>query len=258
MEVLPFRWQGVSRVERLRALVLEQSRSWLRGWSAVAEPAVCIVDILPAQRHADSRASDRWFTIEGAMGSLWLRTSPDAIEQLGRCLAGTHASDGHGLAAGIGKRALADLAGQLARSDGPGDFELSTRPSPGTLDVRHGVAGFSCAFHSARFELFFDAGLCDALAPPATSSADLTPRAEAIRPAEITLHAVLDLGLASLEDTLVLRPGEVIKTAIALSQSVSVQSGSGETLFVGALVAHDGHRALRCTRTHLGITGTGK
>ncbi|MGH8076443.1 MAG: hypothetical protein ACREPE_03830 [Lysobacter sp.] len=249
MSVVPFRWQGVTRVERLRERTLAQSLVWLRNWAASPEPAACTVDGLSAQRHADAKASDQWLSVTGEHGTLWMRAAPNAAEQLGRCLAGTRVADNQGLAAGIGRRALADLATQLVGGGAAGDFKDTSRPAAGALDVRHVVAGFAWVLDDARFELYFDAGLCDALMPVTTKSIDLTSRTEAIRPAQVTLHAVLDLGLTNLEDTLVLRPGEVIKTGIALNQSVSVQTESGETLFVGALVAHEGHRALRCTRT---------
>lgn len=251
MSVVPFRWQGASRVEQLRALVLAQSRTWMGNWVAALEPAECTVHGLTAQQHAATKAGDLWFSMAGAHGTLWLRTAPNAAEQLGRCLAGTKVADGQEVATGIGRRALADLAMQLAGGGSAGDLQDASRPPPAKLDARHGVAGFSWALEDARFEWYFDAGMCDALVPAVTSPADLMPRIEAIRPAQVTLPAVLDLGLASLEDTIVLRPGEVIKTNIALNQPVSVQTESGETVFVGALIAHDGHRALRCTRTPL-------
>ena len=249
MSVVPFRWQGVTRVEQLRALVLTQSCAWLSNWAATSEPVGCTVDGLSAQRHVDTKGGDRWFSITGALGTMWLRTSHNTAEQLGRCLAGTRVADGQGLATGIGQRALADLAMQLSGGGSTGDLHDVSRPSNVELDARHGVAGFTWALEDARFELYFDAGMFDALVPIAMLPADLMPRIEAIRPAQVTLRAVLDLGLASLEDTMVLRPGEVIKTNIALNQPVSVQTEFGESVFIGTLVAHDGYRALRCTRT---------
>lgn len=249
MGVLPFRWQGATRIERLREQVLAQSRAWLRSWSATPESPACSVAALPTEQRTDAKASDRWFSMAVGAGTLWLRSPPKATELLGRSLVGTRVGEEQGMADGIGRRALTDLATQLVGGGTADDFVISLRPSASALDPRHGIVGFTWALEDARFELYFDAGLCDALVPAITHRADLTSRAEAVRPAQVTLHAVLDLGLASLEDTLVLRPGEVIKTGIALNQPVSMQTESGKTLFVGALVVQDGHRALRCTRT---------
>lgn len=243
--VVPIRWQGATRVQSLRTLVLAQSLAWLQNWAATPEAVECAVECLSADRHCASKTGDGWLSMAGEQGSVWWRVSPFAIEQLGRCLVGTRVSDGMGLAAGIGRRALRDLSAQWVGAGKASELISALRPHAGTLDPRHGVVGFSWALDDARVELYFDASLCDAMVPSSMAAAELTSRSEAIGPAQVTLHAVLDLGLASLEDTVVLRPGEVIRTGIALNQPVRVQTESGATVFAGALVANENQRALR-------------
>ena len=244
-KVVPIRWQGASRMKSLSDLVRKQSLTWLQDWAAAPGEAKCVVECFPLDRQTVARTGCGWLSMAGAQGMLWWRTSPGTLEQIGRCLVGARETDGLGLAAGIGRRALRDLSMHWTGAGRTIDLDSELRPDADTLDARHGVAGFSWALGGVRAELYFDSALCAALAPSTTAPAELTSRSEAIGPARLTLHAVLDLGIASLEDTLVLRPGEVIRTRIALNQPVRVQTESGDTVFAGALVASEKHRALR-------------
>lgn len=246
-KVVPIRWQGATRTKDLRALVLKQSLAWLQNWAAAPEEVPCAVECHPSHPPSDTGPGCTWFSMSGRQGTLWWRTSPASLDRLGRTLVHAQESDGQGLAAGIGRRALRDLSMHWAGADKTVDLVNALRPDAGMLDPRHGVVGFCWVLDDVRMDLYLDSSLCAALVPSTTVPAELASRSDAIGPAQLTLHAVLDLGMASLDDTLVLRPGEVIKTGVPLNQPVRVQTESGATVFSGALVANECHRALRFT-----------
>jgi len=246
MTVVPFRWQGRSRVEQLRALVATRSQEWLEQWAS-GSPALEVAALADAAS-VEARVSDRWYRIAGAHGALCVRATSTTLELLGCRLAGIVTPDSSGLAAGVGRRALADLLKALAGS-GEAMEDHVARPEDAALRARCGVAGLLWSLEGIRIELYLDAELCEALHPvPRAAGTRLVARSEAILPGELALHAVLDLGSAALGDALVLRPGEIIKTSATLESVVSVRSQAGETLFSAVLVAADGHRALRCMR----------
>lgn len=250
MAVVPFRWQGMTRAKQVCDLVLARSQEWLKQWSAT--PATLNVIVLPDQSAPESMASDRWYRIEAPDGTMHLRTAGNAIEQLGCRLAGVVSPDARALARGVGNRALADLAKSLSGSDGA-PTAMDAKPANAILQARSGVVALRWSMEGVTAELYFDAQWCDAVLPRQRPSGDkLAARSEAILPAQVTLHAELDLGDAALEDTLTLRPGEIIKTNVPLDRSISVRSQAGETLFTGALVAADGHRAVRCSHNPRG------
>ncbi|MDQ3286719.1 MAG: FliM/FliN family flagellar motor C-terminal domain-containing protein [Pseudomonadota bacterium] len=243
--VVPIRWQGATRVKDLRAIVAAQTLAWLQNWAATPTSLASIVECLLPDCHSSGEGVDVWLSASGAHGTLWWRMAPGGLEEIGRCLVGTGVTEELGIAAGIGLRALKDLSAQWACADGAGELRVVSPPEAAALDPRHGAAGFSWALGETSVELHFDPGLCDSMLPSALEPAVLTSRAEAIGPAQLTLEAVLDLGMASLQDTLVLRPGEVIRTAVPLNQPVRVQTGSGNSVFFGELVADGDRRALR-------------
>jgi hypothetical protein len=245
MTVVPFRWQGRSRIEHLRALVAARSQEWLEQWASGSPTleVAALADAVP-----ETRVSDRWYRLAGASGAVCARATSTTLELLGCRLAGIVTPDASGLASGVGRRALADLLKALAGSGGLME-EHAVRPEDAVLRARAGVAGLLWSLEGIRIELYLDAGLCEVLHPvPRPAATGLVARSDAILPGELALHAVLDLGGAALEDTLVLRPGEIIKTSAKLDSVVSVRSQAGDTLFSAVLVAADGHRALRCMR----------
>lgn len=246
-KVVPIRWQGATRTRDLRTLVLKQSLAWLQNWAAAPGDVPCSMECLAADPSSVVAPGCMWLSMSGRQGTLWWRTSPASIERIGCALARVEESDGKGLAAGIGRRALRDLSMQLAGGDKTTNLVDALLTDAGTLDPRHGVVGFCWVLDDVRMDLYLDPSLCSALAPPTMVPAQLTSRSDAIGPAQLTLRAVLDLGMASLDETLSLRPGEVIKTGVPLSQPVHVQTESGEIVFSGALVADESHRALRFT-----------
>jgi len=250
MPVVPFRWQGTTRATQLRDLALTRSQEWLKQWSAGS--AALNVVVLSDQAAPDSMASDRWHRTEAPRGTVHLRTAGNAAEQLGCRLAGVVSPDAQALARGVGNRALADLAKFLSGAEGA-PAAMDAKPAGAILQARSGVVALRWSLDGVVAELYFDAEWCDAMLPRQRPSGErLVARNEAILPAQMNLQAELDLGEVRLEETLTLRPGEIIKTNISLDKSISVRSQTGETLFTGTLVAADGHRAVRCAHNRRG------
>lgn len=249
MSVVPFRWQGKTRSEQIRALVHSRGREWMRNWCA--GPSDFELAVLVMDRPDSGRNSDRWYQLNTSAGALTMRVPSSAFGQLGARLAGVIASDSAGFAAGIGERALCGL-GQVVANAGSAEplGRLAARPSPEALEARCGAVALLWSMESLHIELFLDARLCDALLPVRTvTSQSLAPRASAIGAAEVSLEAMLDLGAIALADAHLLKPGEVLKTRVPLDAQIAVRSSSGATVFTGVLAASDGQRALRFVRT---------
>jgi hypothetical protein len=250
MSVVPFRWQGTTRAQQVRDLALARSQEWLKQWSTGS--ATVNVVVLSDQSAPESMASDRWQRIEGADGTVHLRVASNAAEQLGSRLAGVVSPDAQALARGVGNRALADLAKTLAGAESA-PAAMDAKPADAILTARSGVVALRWSMDGVALELYFDAEWCDATLPRQRPSGEgLVARSAAILPAQMALQAELDLGEVALEETLTLRPGEIIKTNVPLDRSISVRSQTGETLFTGTLVGADGHRAVRCTHNRRG------
>lgn len=244
MSVVPFRWQGSARLEQLRALLSSRAHECLRGWAGP-----------DAELHFDPLgkdepdADDRWYELRTKSGTLSIGLRSGSWERLGCRLADAPASDAVGIAEGIGRRATTDLLRSMVGAAAL-ECELveSVEPGARSLDARFGVAKFRCRAMGLQASIVLDAGLCDALASrPQTTSGGLAQRSEAILPTGVVLEAFLDLGRASLEQTVDLRPGDVIKTNIALDAVIQLKSASGGTVVSGVLVSSEGQRALRCS-----------
>lgn len=251
--VLPLRWQGTGRIERMRALVEERANAWIAQWAAPgAQPAI-EVEALGGQRPEIAAPEIRWYALRDAGGTLTLRIAGATFEHLGCKLAGIVASDDAWMAAGIGQRALTDLARAFFAASAPASLSaVRGMPSADEIGLRHGALGVQIAIGTIRVELHFDAALCAALLPVgATSAVPLTALREAVKPLDAMFEAVLDLGQNALADSLSLKPGEVLKTSIPVGAGIRIKAGDGTDIFSGTLVAEDGHRALRIVNTHL-------
>lgn len=248
MSVVPFRWQGKTRSEQIRLLVEARTKQWLAQWYAGSDkPVVKLADA--GYRPASSRVGERWCQLDTGRGSLSFRISNPA-ETWGSTLAGTRTADPAGLAAGIGARALQDLAQTLVGS--APDSVLSTldmRPLPEALEARCGVVTLHWSLEQLRLDVHLDAGLCDLLSPREARDAEaLTPRTQAIGSQSVELSVVLDLGEVGVAEAMVLQPGQILTTGIALDSRIRVRSPDGGTIFSGVLVAENGRKALRCVR----------
>lgn len=251
--VLPLRWQGAGRIERMRALVAERASGWIAQWAAPgAQPAI-EVETLGAQRPEITATDIRWYALRDASGALTLRITGAGFEHLGCKLAGIVASDDVGMAAGIGQRALTDLARAFFAASAPSSLTaVSGMPKAEEIGLRYGALGVQIAIGTIKIELHFDAALFAVLLPVgATAAAPLTALREAVKPLDATFEAVLDLGQAALADSLSLKPGEVLKTSIPVGAGIVIKAGDGTDIFSGTLVAEDGHRALKIVKTHL-------
>jgi hypothetical protein len=128
---------------------------------------------------------------------------------------------------------------------------IDSMPAPVDIGSRFGAFGIQVSIGAIRIDIFANAALCARLLPSATITREpLVPRRAAIGPVDATLDAVLDLGQAVLADTLSLKPGEVLKTAIPVSAGLRLVSSRGEDLLGGMLVADGAHRALKVTQLH--------
>lgn len=247
MVVLPLRWQGRRRSEQLCALLADRCGEWRQAWAVAGAPS-CELELPVQEASALARAGETWLEARTTHGTLYLRIAHGAQQALGARLLGLDASGSAGLAESIGQRAFADLAKVLATTDAsPIRVEvLDARPVAG-LATRNGTLQLAWTLGTSRADLFTEASLCEALLPsirePATA---LVARPEAIRSESVKLDAVLDLGMAGLQDVLALRPGEVIKTRLRLDAPVQARLPDGRAAFSGALLAEQDQRALRC------------
>ena len=256
MNVLPLRWQSASRIAAFRDLVAERARTWVGQWSGASNgaPASSVdVEILPATRAEADTRDLRWHALRDGAGTLLLGLPGATAEHLGCRFAGPAVADDVGLAAGIGRRALTAFARMLASAQAPAALAaLGAAPEAGSTDARHGAIGVRVAIGTIRFDVYADAAQCALLMPSeAPKREPLTPRREAMKPADASFDAVLDLGLASLADTATFKPGEVLKTRVPLSAGIRVVARDGSPVVSGTLVAEDGRRALKIVKTHL-------
>lgn len=245
MAILPLRWQGVTHSERVRSEIESRSRAWLKEWSA--SDAECQV-ARPSSPPMHDAPSATWLRASGNSGGLCVRLTTATYGEIGCRLVDLPMSEGCDMGIGIGRRALTDLAAQLVGAGANVEtLAAGESPTPAATEPRCGVVELAWSLAGCVAEIYVDAALCDAIASRATDVAEaLVPREKAVLPADITLEAVLDLGCVALVDTVALRPGEVIKTDIPLDAHIEVRGTAGKTIFTGALVAADGHRALQC------------
>lgn len=251
--VLPLRWQGAARIDRMRSLVAERANDWIAQWAAPGAQLAIEVQSLGGQRPEISTQDIRWYALRAASGALTLRVVGAAFEHLGCKLVGIVASDDAGMAAGIGERALTDLVRAFFAADAPSSLTaVQGMPAPEEIGLRYGAMGMQVAIGAIRVELHFDAPLCAALLPiDATAGAPLTTLREAVRPVDATFDAVLELGQTALSDSVSLRPGDVLKTSIPVGGGIRIKAGDGSDILSGTLVVEDGHRAIKVVETHL-------
>lgn len=253
MSVTPFRWQSASRMEALRALALERAERWIGQWATAAQRPAIEVELLTAQRSEIAAADVRWYALADAGATLSLRVAGATFEHLGCRLAGLAVADTSGLAAGIGQRALTDLARACFPANAPTALApVAGVPAAADIGARFGAIGVQVSVGTIRFELHFDSALCAALVPVRMPPGEaLVARRDAVKTIDATFDAVLDLGTAPLADSLSFQPGEVIKTSIPIGAGLRLVAGDGGEILRGTLVAEDGHRALKVVKTHL-------
>jgi hypothetical protein len=249
MPVVPFRWLGTTRMEKLRSLLASRAENWLQEWAA---PAAQLNSTVVATY--DAEPLDRCYALRGRSGTVIVEAGQAVFEWLGCQLAGVRAADTQGVAVGIGRESLQDFCRSLVHSDDKFAELSETVVARGALGPKSGVARFLWSLGEQHIALCLDTSLCSALAPsPDVREGQLARRQEALLPSEISLRALLDLGQAALEYTIDLRPGDVIKTNVALDSQVTLQLGCSDgPVLRGALTAAEGHRAFRCSNSTCG------
>lgn len=246
MAIAPLRWLSQSRRDRLVALVQCRLQEWERAWAAGA--IECCVEELQTPEEI-GRGS--WYCVGGDAGSLCVFTPAAGFEQLGCRLAALAMSDGHGLAAGVGRRAFVDLARRLGAAPKADVEELSAPPRQALLDARNGVGRLQVELAGVCFRFYFEARLCDHLVPPQRTGGmpALVDRRSALLPNEVSLDAVLDLGRVPVERMLMLQPGDIVKTNAKLDAPIALR-GRTASFAVGTLTTKDGRRALHVRTLH--------
>ncbi|HEY2346300.1 MAG TPA: hypothetical protein VGH80_10515 [Xanthomonadaceae bacterium] len=242
MSVVPLRWQGKTRLEQVRSLLKQRADDWLRAWAAGPAP---IGSEMSAQQGEESPL--HWIEARGSTGTMAISMPYNTLETLGCLLARVAAPDAKGLASGIGERGLKDFLLMLVGGGGAKDLPPSSVIAPSfPLDARNGTMSFAWILADLRLGLFLDARLCDALTPRQQVLGErLVRRTDAVLPEQVFLHAVLDLGGARLEQTVDLKPGDVIRTDVALDAMVRLQTSDGDVA-TGRIAVAEGQRAFRC------------
>lgn len=239
MAVLPFRWQGAARVELIRSRMAASAAQSLRGWTA----STIECELRPERSDADF---GEWYALDGDAGRAILAMPHGAFSRLGCGLVGLAEPDDLGLAAGVGRRAALDLLQSMTGLASPRGLTAMDAPQAAALQARHGIASFLWEIMGLRLAIYLDARLCEALAPshPAPG-VKLHRREEVVMPEQVALRAVLDLGHAALEDTLNLKPGDVIRTGARLDAKVRLKADEAGISLEGALSAAGDRRAFR-------------
>lgn len=243
MATLPLRWQGRSRLARLRAEVEGRCARWLDEWSAAARD--CAVEALEESAPADPRgAGGHWQELRAGAATARFSLPGPAFELWGQRLLGAD-GEADGLAEALGRRAFAALAQALLSAPQAAPARIE-RPHPRELEPRHGVAALALQLAGVRLRLYLDPAACDLLAPlPAPAPATLSPRAGALAQATVELTATLDLGRGALGQALNLRPGEILKTGLRLDAPLQLRAAGDVPVLSATLTQHEGARALR-------------
>ncbi|QDH70139.1 hypothetical protein [Marilutibacter alkalisoli] len=243
MNVVALRWQGASRIERLRSLVEERARQWWGEWALDQSrvPAVTVSGDRPLVRDGGE-----WYGIDGSSGRLFLQLPSHAFERLGCLLLGLPEPDSAGIAFGVGRRAISAAVRVLAGAqDEP--RHLDHAPAPFFYAARHGAVSMTWKMDTIDLGVHLDDAMCRSLVPVTGHVAPaLASRRTAILHEEVSLPVMLDLGRAGLAETLSLRPGEIVKSDVRLGAMVRVVADNGTVVLAGQLAADGDHRAIRC------------
>lgn len=239
MTVLPFRRHGVRRVAQIEAALQQRLDHWRAQWAA--EPGHCEVQVAEV---ALPPSPGQWWHCTG--NSAFAHLGNNGLERIAAALAAVPGRESSPIAAGIGRRAFADLLRELV----PSAAEVIAGPAPmaALCDARHGVLCFSVSLPGAEALLYLPLAACDALVPiPAgVSRPVLASRRSALLASTVSLYATLELGTADLDVASTLRPGETLRTSRIADAVVKLQSVDGHTVFSASLHSSEGRKALRC------------
>lgn len=243
MNVTRYGWLGPQRIVAVCQALNQRLSSWLGEW---ASPG-CYSSMIAAQSDAvETHSGGQWWCSPLADGRLYLWLPHGAKARLGAWLVGASASGDHGLAAGVGARALGEAVRVLR---GGIDGELTPADdvvTPSLLQPRNAGLLLRWSVADMTAWVYLDAAGCDLVAPPLRSRAALAPLKQAIGTGEVTFQAVLDLGAVALSEVSSLQPGDLLRTRIPVKSGIKLTSPCGQqTAAAGVLVAQDGRRAIR-------------
>jgi hypothetical protein len=239
------RWQGPSRCTAVRAVIERLLQDWQRDWAIVPGPVV--VNDRP---RADLQAP-AWQLAEGAGGGRAMAgLDRAAIARLGAALAGapTRVAADFNAALAVGLDAVAALLSTLV---GAAETLVERPEAPAeVMSDRYGWICMEVCVGDIGFCLIVDPVLCNRIAPVPFKSAPLQRRTVALEQTTFGLTATLELG--DLDVTLVssLRPGDILRTGIALTAPVTLSVAGGPAVFTGRLAALDQHKAVTAEKIH--------
>jgi hypothetical protein len=239
------RWQGPARRLAVRTALEPLLQDWQRNW-AVAPGAVVVNDL----SHASLQAAAYQLATSAAGASVVAGLDRAAIARLGGALAGapTRVAADFNAALGVGEDALAALLSALLgaaatpveQAEAPVEV-MSDRYGWVCTEVRVGEIGFC---------LLLDPRLCDRLAPMPSKGEPLHRRTSALAQSTVAITASLELGTVDVSLVSSLRPGDILRTGIALTAPVTLGVAEGPAVFTGRLTALDQHKAIKAEKIH--------
>lgn len=245
MTARAIRWQGPSRCAAVRTAIEPLLQNWQRDW-AVAPGPLAVSDRPRADLHAPA-----WQLAEGAGGGHVLAGLDRAgIARLGGALAGapTRVAADFNAALAVGLDAVAALLSTLVGT--PATLVEHAEPPAEVMSDRYGWICMEVRVGDIAFCLIVDPVLCDRIAPVPSRRATLQRRATALEATTVQLTATLELGALDVTMVSSLRPGDILRTGIALTAPVTLSVSDGPVVFTGRLAALDQHKAVTAEKIH--------
>lgn len=226
-----FGWIGPTRRASLHKKIGHCVQAWLADWQIGhdgAEPRVEDAPIIPY-------SPDEACVLQAGAGqpNLMVVAARDELTRLGNWLAGIRESAAM-LSHEIGRAAIDDLAGRIARLAGRGDVlehEESTWPQTLTREEL-GAVGLTFDAGGATINLALSRDAVDVVCPPSPTLAALPLQQsdEAAGGVNVQLTATLDFGAISMRELAELRVGEVLVGECLLDEPVRMLAPGGAQL----------------------------
>lgn len=246
MSALVIRWQGPARRRAIGTVLQERVQAWLREWAVEPVPEADVQDL--SREDIDAPCWQMGNAPDGACVLAGL--DPASIARLGGVLAGapTRLAGDSRTALAVGHDAVEALFRALVSDVGK---LVETPELPiAVLSERHGWTCFQVCFGDIGFALLFDPTLCDHLDPRRSSAAMLEQRSAALSETSVMLNATLELGSVDISLVSSLRPGDILRTDVALSAPLKLGVAGGETVSAGRLMVLDQHKAISVDQLH--------
>lgn len=212
------RWHSRRRQEALLTRLDNELNRWLDAWSV--EPACLSLQPMAADAYKPATPIT-WLRFNASNGVMYFGAPASHIEGLGGLLAKASNDDILHLGRRVGDRALKALASQWLDAGVP-DLEVEeiSAPSKEIFDSRFGAAFFSLKGSGFQAYVVFDSEVVDKLVPITVGNLEpLSARDSQLGNEKIELNVMLDLGAATLADTLGLRIGDVLLSGTSINST---------------------------------------